>query len=39
MGKSICKSLPKIYKSEVFTYIKAKKRFVERQELQVGFNP
>ena len=23
MGKSICKRLPKIYKSEVFTYIKA----------------
>ena len=39
MGKFICKSLPKIYKSEVFTYIKAKKCFVERKELQVGFNP
>ena len=39
MGKSICKSLPKIYKSEVFTYIKAKTCFVERKELQVSFNP
>ena len=39
MGKSICKSLPKIYKSEVLTYIKAKQCFGERKELQVGFNP